>query len=738
MSILTHRVRPGPAAAVAKSSPKAGSRLDRISGAQLAAGAACWLALFAAATWVTRGEGTSGLVVVDLVYLMPHVLAVTLALRAARRTTGAYRKLWTMVGCALSLWLAGELIVSFYHVALGADPPFPGVADGFFLGFYVSLIITFVVALRPALRVQSWKAVLDASVLAVTVGYVGWTVVVEPQLAQPASLATVIGAAYPVLDVAMLTVLVSLMLASFRRPPLSLLILTAAIAIGGITDSVAGYISLNTISPELGWLKIGWETEAVLLVVAPLLAMRPKERLPSPAATDLRDRGLTLALAGVAVTLALVILDAVDSAISVSTGVIALYVVGALALRLHLTSRARDRFAGELEESLLEQRRIADTDELTGLHNRRYADRHLDEHVRAGSNDVMPETGLLILDLDHFKQINDRHGHPVGDDVLRMAAGRLGAAARPGDVVARYGGEEFMVILPGVQRTLLGEVAERFRASIAEQPFDIGDSQPIVLTASVGGASMPADAATLTELLRIADRALYSAKSMGRNRVQIGAHGDEGSIEALMERSTVLNFVQDLVDYVDAAHGAVDHGRDTARWAVLVADELDLDGSQRLRVAAAGRLHDIGKLGVPDEILATPRLLDEHGWEEVRRHPDIGADILAMAPGLDDVADVVRQHHEHYDGSGYPAKLAGEGICTEARVLAVCDTWVAMRSDRPYRKAMSEADALSELRRVAGAQLDPRVVAAFLRVYDRPQDDAATNAARAGLVAFPQ
>ena len=249
MSILTNRVRPGPTAPVVKSRHRTGSAIDRISGAQIAGGAASWLALFALATWTTGGNGTAGTVVVDLAYLMPHMLAVALAVRAARLTAGVYRKLWTMVACAVSLWLSGELIVSFYNLALDTGPPFPGVADGFFLAFYASLIVTFVVALRPALRVQSWKAVLDASVLAVAVGYVGWTVVVEPQLAEQANLATLIGAAYPVLDVAMLTVLVSLMLASFRRPPLSLLVLTAAFAIGGITDSVAGYISLNAISP---------------------------------------------------------------------------------------------------------------------------------------------------------------------------------------------------------------------------------------------------------------------------------------------------------------------------------------------------------------------------------------------------------------------------------------------------------------------------------------------------------
>jgi putative nucleotidyltransferase with HDIG domain len=190
---------------------------------------------------------------------------------------------------------------------------------------------------------------------------------------------------------------------------------------------------------------------------------------------------------------------------------------------------------------------------------------------------------------------------------------------------------------------------------------------------------------------------------MGRNRVQIGAHGDESLIEGLMERGSVLNFVQDLVDHIDTGQGAVEHRTDAARWAGLLADELGLDAGQRWRASAAARLHDIGKVGVPR---------DE--GELLRHHPDVGADILLLAPGLRDVARVVREHHEHFDGSGYPAGLSGEEICIEARIVAVCDDWVALRSE--------PSTAVAELRRAAGSRLDPRVVDAAVRLAARTED----------------
>jgi two-component system cell cycle response regulator len=677
--------------------------------------AAGWLVLFAAVTLQTRGRGVIGHAVVDVAYLVPHLLAFAFALRAARRTTGAHRRLWTAMCFALPLWIAGEAVVSAYHIT-GAEPPFPSIADVFFLSQYLVLIPTFLVALRPALIIRSWKAVLDASVLAAAVGYVGWVALIAPQVSQPRSLATAVGIAYPLLDVAMLTILVSLTLAAFHRPPRSLLLLTGAIIATGITDCALTYISLHTSAPELSWLKIGWEAGALLYAAAALAAIRASRTEQSPVRSELRDRGLTVVLGGVAATLiAVCVVVAVNNALDAGSVVAAFYVVAAIALRLFMTSREREQIAVALEVSLHEQQRIANTDELTGLRNRRFADRRLHERT-AADRDGAPDVGVLVLDLDHFKEINDAHGHPVGDEVLRVTAARLAATSRAGDVVARYGGEEFLVILRDLPRDGLLNVAERFRASIAEQPFDAGAAQPIVVTTSVGGASMPADAASMTDLLRIADRALYTAKSMGRNRVQIGPHGDDMGIDGLVERGSVLNFVQSLADH--AGSGDLDHGRDVARLAGLTADELGLDSTQRWRACAAARLHDIGKLCVPPEVLAAPGPLDPRQWELVRRHPDVGANMLALAPGLQDIAEVVRQHHERHDGTGYPSGTAGDALCIEARVVSVCDAWSAMRVDRPHRGARDEADAIAELRNAAGSQFDPLVVDAFLRIID--------------------
>jgi diguanylate cyclase (GGDEF)-like protein len=684
---------------------------------RLLAATVVWLSVFAAATLLTHGRGLLGHAVVDVAYLIPHLLAFALALRAARRTSGAHRRLWTAMACALPLWIVGEAVVSTYHVT-GAEPPFPSVADGFFLSFYLVLIATFLLALRPALVVRSWKAVLDASVLAASVGFVGWFALIAPQVSEPRSLATAVGIAYPLLDVVMLTILVSLTLAAFRRPPRSLLLLTGAIVVGSVTDCALTYISLHTSAPELSWLKIGWETEAFLLAAAAVAAVHASRTDQRPGRSDLRDRGLTVVLGGVAATLIAVgVVVVTQGALDAGSAIAAFYVVAAIALRLFMTSREREQIAVALEASLHEQERIANTDELTGLRNRRFADRRLQERS-ADDRDGTPELGVLVLDLDHFKEINDSHGHPVGDEVLRLTAARLAAASRPGDVVARYGGEEFLVILRDLPRDGLLSVAERFRASIAEAPFEAGADNPILVTTSVGAASMPVDAATMTDLLRIADRALYTAKSMGRNRVQIGPHGDDAGIDGLLERGSVLNFVQSLVDQVDAVHGSLDHGRTVARLAGSTADELGLSSVQRWRACAAGRLHDIGKLCVPPEVLALPGPLDGNQWALVHRHPDVGADILALAPGLEDIADVVRQHHERLDGAGYPRGLAGPEIAIEAQVVSVCDAWVAMREDRPYGPARSETEAVAELRRAAGSQFDPRVVDAFLRAID--------------------
>ncbi len=173
-----------------------------------------------------------------------------------------------------------------------------------------------------------------------------------------------------------------------------------------------------------------------------------------------------------------------------------------------------------------------------------------------------------------------------------------------------------------------------------------------------------------------------------------------------------------MADEVDALEGEAARSREVARLAGLVADRLDLDPERRLQSVVAARLHDLGKLKIPVELLTKPGPLTRDEWAIVYTHPERGAALLREIPGYEDVARAVAEHHERYGGFGYPSGKHGDQICAEARIISVCAAWSAMRSDRPHRPARSLSRALAELRIGAGAQFDPDVVQAFFEVAD--------------------
>ena len=245
------------------------------------------------------------------------------------------------------------------------------------------------------------------------------------------------------------------------------------------------------------------------------------------------------------------------------------------------------------------------------------------------------------------------------------------------------------------------------------------------MTASVGGAALPGDATDLGTLLRIADRTLYTAKALGRNRAHVGARTAPEAGDDLLERGSVLNFLQALADRIDTDSGSAAHTAEAARLAGEVADRLGVGAVGRWRAVAAARFHDIGKVAVPREVLGKRGPLTPDEWRLVHDHPERGAQILELISDLRDVAPVIRQHHEHYDGRGYPDGRTGEEILLEARIVAVCDAWAAMRADRSYRRALTEAQSLAELHRCAGSQFDPHVVRAFTAVVRAPAADRA-------------
>jgi diguanylate cyclase (GGDEF)-like protein len=331
--------------------------------------------------------------------------------------------------------------------------------------------------------------------------------------------------------------------------------------------------------------------------------------------------------------------------------------------------------AWEASRHLERLRELADLDPLTGLRNRRGFEQGLDRHG---------PLALVICDLDHFKRVNDTLGHPAGDDVLRRFADLLRQCTREDDVAVRLGGEEFALVLCGVGEREALAVAERLRREVANTFREF----PVPISVSVGIADGTRDQGA-EALVRAANRALYAAKRLGRDR-------------CVVHHAETLAMLDALAD---------------DRAGEQLAHELGLAADQVERVRVAGVLHDIGKLGISDAVLLKPGRLEPHEWDEIKRHPELGARILEHA-NLRDVAAWVLSHHERIDGAGYPRALAGGDIPLEGRSLAVADAYEAMTADRPYRRALGEDEARAELRRGAGTQFDPDVVAAFETVLD--------------------
>jgi two-component system, cell cycle response regulator len=223
------------------------------------------------------------------------------------------------------------------------------------------------------------------------------------------------------------------------------------------------------------------------------------------------------------------------------------------------------------------------------------------------------------------------------------------------------------------------------------------------VTTSHGSVLAPSEVRTTTEALQLADRRMYARK--GGRRLSPGSQS----------RDVLLRTLSEARPDVHA------HLRGTADLAVAVGRELGMGIDALNEVARAAELHDVGKMAIPDAILHKSGPLDETEWSFMRRHPIIGERILLAAPALRSAARLVRSSHERWDGSGYPDALAGEEIPLGARVVAVCDAFHAMTTDRPHRPARSRAEALAELYRCAGTQFDPQVVEAFGRVLRREE-----------------
>jgi len=310
------------------------------------------------------------------------------------------------------------------------------------------------------------------------------------------------------------------------------------------------------------------------------------------------------------------------------------------------------------------------------------------------------------------------------------------------DSVGRWGGEEFVVILPEATPEEALVIAEGIRKAVSFHAFEI--SGGMHLTCSIGVASYPDHARDQDALMTAADQAMYGAKRLVRNQVRalndpaVTALFDEAA-DGGREESALRGTVEALITLVEERDISLRHH--TQQVAGLVRDlslAMEMPVEEVQVVALAGLLHDIGKVAIPDAILQKPDPLTEEESAQLRRHSEVGAEVIGHIPSLRPLVPVIRAHHERWDGHGYPHGLAKEAIPLTSRIISVIDAYDAMTSRRPYKGPMPVDQAKAELRRCAGSQFDPQVVETFLRVLDEEEMQVVEGAIKEGTLEIGQ
>ena len=588
------------------------------------------------------------------------------------------RAAWVVMGAGLLAWAAGEVAWTLLYAG-EPDPSAPSVADLFYLSFYPATYASLLLLARS--RTDSFRSSLwlDGAIAALTVAAVIATLVFQPivDATSGGTAEVAVNLAYPVGDLLLLGLVVVVFGLNGWRPDPVWLLLGGGLALTALADGLFAFQSATDQYVEGTLLDLAWPASALLVAAA---AWQPARRK-----LTIQDWLVVAVPVGCGiVAVELLVYDHFERVNAVAVSLAAWALLLALA-RMALAFLENQR---ALNLTHTEAR----TDSLTGLRNRRSLMADLELQLELAS--PASPRALLLFDLDGFKEYNDAFGHPAGDGLLVRLAARLADAVGPSGQAYRLGGDEFCaLVLTGPGGT--DEPLAACSAALTER------GEGFEVSCSFGSVVFPEEASTPTQALQLADRRMYARK--GVRRMSAGRQSRDVLLRTLSERRPDLHL----------------RLRDIGQLALAVGRELHMGPEGLDEVARAAELHDVGKIAVPDAILDKPGALDPVEWSFMRRHPLIGERILLAAPALRPVARLVRSSHERWDGGGYPDGLSGSEIPLGARVVAVCDAFDAMTTERPYRTSVSEADAIMELRRCAGTQFDPMVVAAFCRVIAR-------------------
>lgn len=375
-------------------------------------------------------------------------------------------------------------------------------------------------------------------------------------------------------------------------------------------------------------------------------------------------------------------------------------------------------------------RDLVNIDGLTELYNHRYFYDYLSEQVAVCEHKGLP-LSLLFIDIDNFKYYNDIYGHQKGDEVLMTIATIMKTTLPSQAFIARYGGEEFTAVFPGVGEEEAMKEAETLRLAVQEHVFDGQESLPgSSLTISVGVSTFPTKAKSDAELIKGADDACYRAKFLCKNRVEAYF----SILDEFQFGLEVITQIKTLIAVINAKDKyTYRHVERVVFYCSLLADQLKLSVDARRNLIYAAYLHDIGKINIAESILIKTDPLTPQEWETLKSHPQFAVDIIKNNSSFDEVKPIILQHHEKYDGSGYPRGLKGDNIHYLARLLTVVDAFDAMTSLRPYQKTKSYVEALEELRRCSGTQFDPEAVEAFILCIRERNENNGQNSVNSSL-----
>jgi two-component system, cell cycle response regulator len=595
----------------------------------------------------------------------------------ARGLTVATAKVaWLWLGFSLSCDAVAEVLSSISETFA------PGVQRTLYLCFYLGAYVAIVMLGRRRVRHLRASLWLDGLSGMLAVGALGLSVLFTPVLAAThgAAVDAAFNIAYPLADVLLIAVVVGLLAVAEWRVDRPFAFIATGFAVTAVADGIYLYELAH------GTYAVGTPLDTLWLLGVLILACaawqpdgRRVRETHSPAAI------MAAPLAAGAIAIAVLADGRVEGATGPSIW-LAVAALLAVLLRLVATSAENIRLIASSSE-------LANHDALTGLGNRRAL---FDDLELALAEATLSKPKLLLLfDLNGFKRYNDTFGHPAGDALLQRLGHKLDQCAGPDGLTYRLGGDEFCVLTE-----LTGDPVER-AANLADALLESGEH--FTIGACYGEVFLGSEARSADEALRIADQRLYAQKMLSSRR----SASREG-------RDVLLGLMRERDPELDA------HVQEVADLALSLGERLGFATEDLTNLVAAAELHDIGKAAIPDAILNKPAALDGEERAFIERHTIIGERILASAPSLRSIAAIIRATHERYDGRGYPDGLSGERIPLAARVIAICDAYQAMTSNRSYRDAMTEQQAREELQRGAGGQFDPELIRLFLEGREGP------------------